>query len=150
MPPARDETSAHMPQKFNESAQAADTRCRVMATVVEIVVAVASLIVALTFLAIPGLLVGSGLGWLVHRVARTPEQAVRPTVVLWIASCVILAAAGITTTRSGPPGSMNPSVELFYLCLGVAWATAGGYALWRTVIREDDPGRRPIEAPRPR
>jgi len=139
-----------MPQKFNESAQAADTRCRVMTTVVEIVVAVASLVVALTFLAIPGLMVGSGLGWLVHRIARTPEEALRPIMVLWIASCVILATAGITATRNGPPGSMNPAVELFYLCFGVAWATAGGYALWRTVSRADDPGRRPIEAPRPR
>jgi hypothetical protein len=121
-----------------------------MTTAVEIVVAVASLVVALTFLAIPGLLVGSGLGWLIHRVSRTPEQALRPTLVVWIASCLILGGAGIAATRTGPQGSVSPAVELFYLCFGVAWATAGGYALWRMVIREDDPGRRPIEAPRPR
>jgi hypothetical protein len=121
-----------------------------MPTVVEIVVAVASLVVALTFLAIPGLLVGGGVGWLIHRVARTPEHAVKPSLVIWVSSCLILGGAGMIAIRTGQPDSLNPAVELFYLCFGVAWATAGGYALWRTVSPEADRDRRPIEAPRPR
>ena len=120
-----------------------------MPTVVEILVAVASLVVALTFLAIPGLLVGQR-----PRLADPPGRAHAGAGGQADARDLDLVlpdpgATGMIAIRTGPTDSLNPAVELFYMCFGVAWATAGGYALWRMVSREADPGRRPIEAPRP-